>query len=227
MDDWDSVSDTTSPNSTTDPSDTVSTPQPPTRRRRVIPDNLMLDDLTASQQEAPVTPPDAQQHPFFLPHASMTAQQDATVMVAASASAGTFALPRIFTLSRYRQIIRNILALLSAALFFELELVLCGYFAFASWLLSRSFLILLIILWPYVAGIFTAAISGNRGFDALIPVFIGCVVGFAGFALFLYSGPGAWLILSFMFLLLSLLGATTYIVIQKLRSRSTRRRVNK
>ena len=59
MDDWDSVSDTTSPNSATDPSDTVSTPQPSTRRRRVVPDNLMSDNLTVSQQEAPVTPPSA------------------------------------------------------------------------------------------------------------------------------------------------------------------------
>ena len=58
-DDWDSVSDTTPPNSATDPSDAVSTPQPSTRRRRVVPDDLMPGNLTASQQDTPVTPPSA------------------------------------------------------------------------------------------------------------------------------------------------------------------------
>ena len=58
-DEWDLVSDAVPSDSATDPSDTVSTPQSPTPRRRVVPDNLMSDNVTASQQEAPVTRPSA------------------------------------------------------------------------------------------------------------------------------------------------------------------------
>lgn len=79
-----------------------------------------------------------------------------------------------------------------------------------------SFLILvLLFMAPYAMGILGAAFSGRKGFDALFPVSIGGVLSIITFFVLFHIIPflNIWVI----FLLL---GATTYVVIQKVRMRS-------
>jgi serine/threonine protein kinase len=103
--------------------------------------------------------------------------------------------------SPYRQVGRDIVAVgLSYVLAFLLVLLLR----------NASFLI------PYVMGVFAAAVSGRKGFNALLPIFIGSMVGFT-FLLGLRSS-------TIIGVLLALLGAMTSIVFQKIRMRASRKK---
>ena len=97
--------------------------------------------------------------------------------VAVSASTDTFALPSRTTPSRYKQITRDTLALLSIVLFLGVGVLL------------YRFSILLSFLLPYATGILAAAVSGRKGFDALFLVLIGCAVGFVVFLLVAFYFP--------------------------------------
>ncbi|QBD75184.1 hypothetical protein EPA93_03920 [Ktedonosporobacter rubrisoli] len=221
MDEWDSISSDTPPNSATDDAwDAVSTPgRPSSQRRQLPPDNLIIEDslqparlpgpimpVTASSQEPPIAP--AMPSPV---HAKGCA-------VSSSASAAT--LPPAPPL-RYKQIVRDILALLSAVLFWG---SVAPYFWHHIYYISflMPFYTPLLCLLSYAIGMCIAAISGRKGFDALSPVLLGCLAGFViRVVIFLTWIDFYVLTFDVYIFLFPLLGAATYAAIQKIRGRSS------
>jgi hypothetical protein len=226
-DDWDSVSHDTPPNSATDPWDVVSAPQrpPAPAQRRLPPDNLVIEgDAFQSTHLSGQIMPVMESFRESQPDTSALPFPARSESIAISTSTDTFALPPISPPLRYKQIIRDVLALLSTVLFWVFAPYLWHHF-FIYFLGSLHTPLLCVL--SYAIGIFIAAVSGRKGFDVLFPVLSGCITGFVIVILFITWMDFYLLVFDLYIFILPLLGAATYVVIQKIRSRSTRRRVNK
>lgn len=222
MDEWDSVSNETPPNGTIDSWDTVSTPGRPSAQRQPPPDNLVIegDALPPASLPDPIMPVTAssQEPSPSAPTMSFPVRAKKIAMPVPTAAPMLPPAPPL----QYKQIVRDILALLSTVLFWGIVASYLWHHHFYFIFFLMSFYTPLLCLLSYTIGIGMAAISGRKGFDALFPVLLGCLAGFViRVVIFLTWADFYVLMFDVYIFLFPLLGAATYAAIQKIRGRSS------